>query len=341
MRTQIPGQQILDQGVETNDIKDRAVTDAKLSETGVSGGTYTKVTVNPEGRVTNGENPTTLAGYGITDAQPLDADLTALAAFNGTGFAVRTSTDTWAQRSITAGSTKITVTNGNGVAGNPAIDISESNLTLNNIGGTLAFTKGGTGLSTIGSVNTVLGVNPSGTGLEYKSIVAGTGITVAHTAGSITISSTSTSTSAQILAVDIPASTITGVIPTDATTPTSTEGTQIATLTITPSLVTSKVVGQLSMFVDSANNNKNITVTAFRGTTLVGLSSVNVATANRNAQLVLTFLDSPGTTTATTYSVRVGRSDAGTSYINSNSSNTITFGGSPGVKSAFVIREIV
>lgn len=34
-------------------------------------GTYTKVTTDQYGRVTAGENPTTLAGYGITDALPL------------------------------------------------------------------------------------------------------------------------------------------------------------------------------------------------------------------------------------------------------------------------------
>lgn len=34
-------------------------------------GTYTKVTTDAQGRVTAGENPTTLAGYGITDALPL------------------------------------------------------------------------------------------------------------------------------------------------------------------------------------------------------------------------------------------------------------------------------
>lgn len=34
-------------------------------------GTYTKVTTDAKGRVTSGENPTTLAGYGITDALPL------------------------------------------------------------------------------------------------------------------------------------------------------------------------------------------------------------------------------------------------------------------------------
>lgn len=38
-----------------------------LATTGVNAGTYTKVTVDTYGRVTVGDNPTTLAGYGITD----------------------------------------------------------------------------------------------------------------------------------------------------------------------------------------------------------------------------------------------------------------------------------
>jgi len=49
-----------------------------LSSTGVAAGTYTKVTVDVYGRVTAGENPTTLAGYGITDAASA-SDLTTLA----------------------------------------------------------------------------------------------------------------------------------------------------------------------------------------------------------------------------------------------------------------------
>lgn len=50
-----------------------------LATTGVAAGDYTKVTVDTYGRVTAGSSPTTLSGYGITDAQPLDATLTALA----------------------------------------------------------------------------------------------------------------------------------------------------------------------------------------------------------------------------------------------------------------------
>lgn len=49
-----------------------------LATTGVSASTYKSVTVDTYGRVTGGTNPTTLAGYGISDAQALDATLTAL-----------------------------------------------------------------------------------------------------------------------------------------------------------------------------------------------------------------------------------------------------------------------
>lgn len=41
---------------------------AELSNTGVVAGTYTKVTVDAKGRLSLGENPTTVAGYGIIDA---------------------------------------------------------------------------------------------------------------------------------------------------------------------------------------------------------------------------------------------------------------------------------
>jgi hypothetical protein len=66
-----------------------------LSGTGVTAGTYKSVTVDAKGRVTAGTNPSTLSGYGITDAQPLDGDLSAIAALSGTGMLKRTGDDTW------------------------------------------------------------------------------------------------------------------------------------------------------------------------------------------------------------------------------------------------------
>jgi len=56
----------------------------------------------------------------------LDNDLAALEALASTGIAVRTTTDTWAQRSVAGTSNRITVTNGDGVSGNPTVDISAS-----------------------------------------------------------------------------------------------------------------------------------------------------------------------------------------------------------------------
>lgn len=50
-------------------------------------------------------------------------DLAALEALAGTGFSVRSATDTWVQRTITGTAGQINVTNGNGVSGNPVISI--------------------------------------------------------------------------------------------------------------------------------------------------------------------------------------------------------------------------
>ena len=85
-------------------------------------GTYQAVTTDAQGRVTAGTNPTTLAGFGITDAQPLDSDLTALAAVATPGLLANTGAGTAAARTLTAG-TGITVTNGAGTAGNPTVAI--------------------------------------------------------------------------------------------------------------------------------------------------------------------------------------------------------------------------
>jgi hypothetical protein len=60
--------------------------------------------------------------------------------------------------------------------------------------GTLTTTNGGTGLSTAGSGNSLLGVVGAGTTLEYKSLSAGSGITISYSTGSISFAATNSGT---------------------------------------------------------------------------------------------------------------------------------------------------
>lgn len=53
--------------------------------------------------------------------QPIDADLTALAALSSTGLIARTGSGTFSERTLIAPAAGITVSNGNGVSGNPTL----------------------------------------------------------------------------------------------------------------------------------------------------------------------------------------------------------------------------
>lgn len=105
-----------------------------LPATGVSAGTYKSVTVSSKGLVTAGTNPTTLAGYGIIDAQPLDADLTSLSNLLSTGIIVRSAADTFVTRILSVSGVGLGTSNADGTAGNPTIT---SNATSANTASTI------------------------------------------------------------------------------------------------------------------------------------------------------------------------------------------------------------
>jgi phage-related tail fiber protein len=107
-----------------------------LATTGVAASTYKSVTVDAYGRVTAGTNPSTLAGYGISDAQPLNGELTAIAALGTTGVIVRTGNGTATTRTLTAPSTGFTISNGDGVLGNPTFVLSNDLAALEGLNGT-------------------------------------------------------------------------------------------------------------------------------------------------------------------------------------------------------------
>ncbi len=74
-----------------------------LADSGAAAGTYTKVSINQKGIVTGGDNPTTLAGYGITDGYTKQA---ANAAFVKQGGGVNQLTNSvflgWSNRGLLA-----------------------------------------------------------------------------------------------------------------------------------------------------------------------------------------------------------------------------------------------
>ena len=99
-------------------------------------GTYRSVTVDTFGRVTSGTNPTTLTGYGITDAQPLNINLTNLAGYNTNGFLVQNTTNSFVGRSWSVGANStnnLVITNGDGIAGNPSIALAGDILAMSQL----------------------------------------------------------------------------------------------------------------------------------------------------------------------------------------------------------------
>lgn len=87
-------------------------------------------------------------------------DLAALEGLGATGFAVRTAADTWTQRSIdfTAG-TGISVTNANGVAGNPTFAGIDASTTVKGVASFNATNFS----ATAGAINTIQNINTSAT----------------------------------------------------------------------------------------------------------------------------------------------------------------------------------
>jgi hypothetical protein len=110
--------------------------------------------------------------------QPLESDLTAIAALASTGIAVRTASNTWAQRTITSGDSSVSITNPGGVAGN--IDLS-----VDVAGETAGLSAGAVGsyaflrFATPSSEN--VDSTHAGSGLRYSNADADSGTTPSGT----------------------------------------------------------------------------------------------------------------------------------------------------------------
>lgn len=85
-----------------------------------SSGTVTSVAISGSTGLSVGGSPITGAG---TITLTLDTGLQNLSAVATTGIVAATGTDTWATRTISGTSGRITLTNGDGISGNPTIDL--------------------------------------------------------------------------------------------------------------------------------------------------------------------------------------------------------------------------
>lgn len=140
-----------------------AITFTQIPTTG--DGTVSSVAATaPAAGITISGSPITTTGT-LTFA--LANDLLGLEGLSGTGLAVRTATDTWTNRSVAGTTNRITITNGDGVSGNPTVDISSSYVgqatitTLGTIstgtwnGTAIGATFGGTGFTTYTTGDTI------------------------------------------------------------------------------------------------------------------------------------------------------------------------------------------
>jgi hypothetical protein len=115
-----------------------------IANTGVTSGTFGSssqvpvLTINAQGQITNVSTssfsvafnditgkPTTLAGYGITDAQPYSVNLQAFSDLASTGLVVRDGSGSVITRSLIAG-TGITVSDGDGISGDPTVTLTNT-----------------------------------------------------------------------------------------------------------------------------------------------------------------------------------------------------------------------
>lgn len=185
-----------------------------------------------------------------------------------------------------------------------------SGITTLNLGqasntGTVAVARGGTGLSTV-SANQLLGGNSGGTALEYKQLVQGTGVTITHSAGTITISAPENGT---VTDVSIP--TATGISFVKSTTG--------GAITLTPSLST-ELAGLVEPTATGLVTRTGTGTYEERTLTWIGsgLSINNANGVSGNPQIVL------ASATANTASTLVFRDSSGNFSANTVTVNTLS-----------------
>lgn len=192
----------------------------------------------------------------------------------------------------------------------------------------VAPSLGGTGQSTYTDGQLLIG-NTSTGGLSKATLTAGSNVTITNGGGTITVASTGGAGGASGSVYQTAygslstRTTSSGSIPLDNTIPQNTEGTEMITVSITPSNASSKlrVRATISCFASGANT---AVAALFRDSTANSIGAAAMGTGGTfflhvEAQVTA------GSTSATTFKVRTGI-NGGTLYVNGDSSTNF-FGG--------------
>jgi hypothetical protein len=135
----------------------------------------------------------------------------------------------------------------------------------------------------------------------------------------VLINASSSSVVLQVIPSSVPATSGTSTITLANTTPTTANGTQVWSQTITPLASTSHINIAGSFTADHGTTNREVIALFFRGTTCIGVTGAFVSTIARIYPITFNFNDMPGSTATQTYSIRVACNAAGTWYVNQTS----------------------
>lgn len=174
----------------------------------------------------------------------------------------------------------------------------------------VAVSNGGTGLTSLGSANQILGVDASGGAAQYKTVTAGTAISISHGAGTITVANTGVTSA--VAGTGIGVSSGTGDVTISNTGVTSIAGT-------TNQITVSASTGAVTLSLPASVTTTNLTLSGLAANTLVyaNASKQLTSVALTNGQLLIGSTgDAPVAATIT----------AGTGISVSNGAGTITIG---------------
>jgi hypothetical protein len=259
----------------------------------------------------------TITGSPITTSGTLTFalanDLSAVEGLATTGIAVRTGTDAWTTRTITAGSAKLTVTNGSGVAGNPTVDF--GTVILNDLSDVTVTSVAANQIlkynSTLGQWVNVPSVLPPPIG------------------GSQTI---------QIIWAPIGKLSGTSSLPFNNTAPAITDGTQLWQATINIQSTASTIRISVCSMVAGSTNSTTIAMALFRGNTCIGMGIATPSNTSTGQTFMMQVYDTPNVTGNVTYTCRVGKTSGGTWYVN-QTGTYLNAGGNTFANNAYSIEE--